>query len=102
MHLLTVVNALWLAAGVLLLLPCIVLACEVVLAVTDDGKVSTWAGPRVRSAIVVPAHNEASILASTLRSLAPQLAQGDRLLVVADNCSDATASVAAAEQAEVL
>jgi hypothetical protein len=39
--------------------------------------------------VLVPAHNEESGIAATLAALLPQLAAGDRLLVVADNCSDA-------------
>lgn len=53
-------------------------------------------------AVLVPAHNEAGGLADTLRSLMPQLLPQDRLLVVADNCTDATAQVARQHGAEVL
>jgi len=66
--------------------------------------------PRPRAArptrftIVVPAHNEEHGLPATLASLAklewPSAAR--RVLVVADNCSDATARVAALHGAEVL
>jgi cellulose synthase/poly-beta-1,6-N-acetylglucosamine synthase-like glycosyltransferase len=47
-------------------------------------------------AVLVPAHNEATCLADTLTAIQAQLAEGDRLLVVADNCTDGTAAVAAA------
>jgi cellulose synthase/poly-beta-1,6-N-acetylglucosamine synthase-like glycosyltransferase len=52
--------------------------------------------------ILVPAHNEAMVIAATLQSIQAQLVGGDRLLVVADNCSDDTADVARAHGAEVL
>jgi cellulose synthase/poly-beta-1,6-N-acetylglucosamine synthase-like glycosyltransferase len=55
-----------------------------------------------RVAILVPAHDEAPGIATTLAALLKQLAPGDRLLVVADNCSDDTAHVAAAAGAEVV
>jgi cellulose synthase/poly-beta-1,6-N-acetylglucosamine synthase-like glycosyltransferase len=55
-----------------------------------------------RLAVIVPAHNESSELIPTLRDVKAQLSGGDRLLVVADNCSDDTAAVAAAEGAEVI
>lgn len=57
---------------------------------------------RPRTALLVPAHDEAAGIADTLRSIAPQLAPGDRLVVVADNCSDNTAAIAAAAGAEVI
>jgi cellulose synthase/poly-beta-1,6-N-acetylglucosamine synthase-like glycosyltransferase len=50
----------------------------------------------------MPAHDEALGIAATLRALLPQLAPRDRLIVVADNCSDDTASVARQEGAEVI
>jgi len=53
-------------------------------------------------AVLVPAHNEESGIAATLAAVRAQLAPGDRLLVVADNCSDATADVARAAGAEVI
>ena len=53
-------------------------------------------------AVIVPAHNEGANLISTLRDIRGQLAPGDRLLVVADNCADDTAEIAAREGAEVV
>jgi cellulose synthase/poly-beta-1,6-N-acetylglucosamine synthase-like glycosyltransferase len=50
----------------------------------------------------VPAHDEALIISRTLQTILPQLAPGDRLVVVADNCTDETAALAAAEGADVL
>ena len=60
--------------------------------------------PAVRPpvAALVPAHDEARGIASTLQNLLAQLQPGDRLLVVADNCSDDTAARARAEGAEVI
>ncbi|HZZ42250.1 MAG TPA: glycosyltransferase, partial [Tepidisphaeraceae bacterium] len=45
-------------------------------------------------AILIPAHNEQTGLPATLTSITPQLLPHDRILVVADNCTDATADVA--------
>ena len=53
-------------------------------------------------AVLVPAHNEQEVIESTLRTLLPQLQAGDRLLVVADNCTDDTAHLARAAGAEVV
>lgn len=49
---------------------------------------------RPRLAVVVPAHNEERGITNSLDSFLPQLRDGDRLLVVADNCTDQTAEVA--------
>ena len=52
--------------------------------------------------VLVPAHNESLGLAETLADIRRQLSTHDRLLVVADNCSDDTAVVARAAGAEVV
>lgn len=57
---------------------------------------------RPRIAVVVPAHNETKMLARTLATVLPQLGEQDRLVVVADNCTDDTAEVAAKSGAEVV
>jgi cellulose synthase/poly-beta-1,6-N-acetylglucosamine synthase-like glycosyltransferase len=53
-------------------------------------------------ALLMPAHNEALVLPQTLSILVPQLSANERLLVVADNCSDETAAIARRFGAEVL
>jgi cellulose synthase/poly-beta-1,6-N-acetylglucosamine synthase-like glycosyltransferase len=55
-----------------------------------------------RIAVIVPAHNESAGILPTIEDIKRQLNPGDRLLVVADNCSDDTAAVAAAAGAEVI
>ncbi|MGZ8983179.1 MAG: glycosyltransferase family 2 protein [Methylotenera sp.] len=52
--------------------------------------------------VLIPAHNESSGIVATLNSIRPQLKSNDRLLVVADNCSDDTAEIAEANGAEVI
>jgi cellulose synthase/poly-beta-1,6-N-acetylglucosamine synthase-like glycosyltransferase len=47
-----------------------------------------------RLAVVVPAHNEATVIQATLAHIRAQLRCDDQLLVVADNCTDETARVA--------
>ncbi len=59
------------------------------------------AGASVRCTVLVPAHDEEAILALTLVSLAEQTRPPDRVLVVADNCTDATAEVARAHRVDV-
>jgi cellulose synthase/poly-beta-1,6-N-acetylglucosamine synthase-like glycosyltransferase len=57
---------------------------------------------RPRTAVLMPAHDEATIIDGTLRRLMPQLQPEDRVVVVADNCSDDTARLARATGAEVI
>jgi len=57
---------------------------------------------RPRVAVLIPAHNEAVGISETLATIRPQLHVDDRLLVVADNCQDTTAEVAAVAGAEVI
>jgi cellulose synthase/poly-beta-1,6-N-acetylglucosamine synthase-like glycosyltransferase len=51
------------------------------------------AGP-ARVTVIIPAHNEQATLPDTLSSLREQVFTVDRIVVVADNCSDLTADVA--------
>lgn len=57
-----------------------------------------------RVAVLVPAHNEEHGIAATIRLIRSQLneTRGDRVVVVADNCTDATATIASAAGAIVL
>lgn len=45
-------------------------------------------------AVLIPAHDEAGGISATLSTVLPQLAQQDRLIVIADNCTDETAVAA--------
>lgn len=53
-----------------------------------------------RLTVIVPAHNEQAAIGGTIRSIKQSLPQGWRILVVADNCTDATAELARAAGAE--
>lgn len=53
-------------------------------------------------AVLIPAHNEASGIERTLATITPQLRQQDRLVVIADNCTDNTAAVARSAGATVV
>ena len=89
-------------AALLLMVPAMVLFVEVLMALRPRARPALVAGDRPRVAVLVPAHNEALMISRTLRTILPQLARGDRLLVVADNCTDETASLANADGAEVV
>lgn len=55
-----------------------------------------------RTAVLIPAHNEGAGMLPTLRDVQAQLGPADRILVVADNCSDDTAEAARAAGADVV
>ena len=59
-------------------------------------------GTAPRIAILMPAHNEEAGIKDTIANLLPQLSAGDRIVVIADNCADDTATAARAAGAEVL
>ncbi|MFZ4520038.1 MAG: glycosyltransferase family 2 protein [Microthrixaceae bacterium] len=72
------------------------LAPKIVMAETRG----VFAGP-VTVTVLIPAHDEAASIGATLDSLALQEPRPDRVIVVADNCTDATAEIARAHGAEV-
>ncbi|MBZ0262567.1 MAG: glycosyltransferase [Hyphomicrobiales bacterium] len=56
----------------------------------------------LRAAVLIPAHDEEDGIGATVSGIARQLDPSDRLIVVADNCSDATAERAGAAGAETI
>ncbi len=88
---------------VLLLIPAVVVTLECLVASLPWREVDARPDQRRPNlAVLMPAHNESDIIAETLASIMPQLLAGDRVLVVADNCSDDTASIAEACGAQVV
>jgi cellulose synthase/poly-beta-1,6-N-acetylglucosamine synthase-like glycosyltransferase len=55
----------------------------------------------LRLAVVIPAHNEEDCIGATVECVRQQIGQQDRVVVIADNCSDATAERARAAGAAV-
>lgn len=87
--------------GLLLLIPTIVLLVEV-LASFFKVRPQELHSSTPRITVLVPAHDEAVTIGKTVASLLPELGDRDRLLVVADNCTDETAAIARAGGAEVI
>ncbi len=90
-------------------LPVLVLLAQVALGLRQrrarpDGEsiVPNVLAVRPTVAVLVPAHNESAVICATLAGLQTQLRPGDRLLVVADNCTDNTAELAHAAGAQVV
>ncbi len=102
---LSVLSYLLLILTGLLAIPVTVFCLEIIAAITlSNRKLAVRAdhSSRRRVAVLVPAHNESTGLQPTLADINSQLLPGDRLLVVADNCTDDTAIVATAGRAEVI
>lgn len=57
---------------------------------------------RHRFVVVIPAYNEARVIARPVADLTSQLGDGDELWVLADRCTDTTAEVAAQAGAQVI
>lgn len=65
-------------------------------------KTKHYPGKAGSCAIIIPAHNEEVTLQATLASINEQVSENDRVIVVADNCTDTTAAIARQMGAEVL
>jgi len=59
-----------------------------------------YAGP-VTVTVLIPAHNEESCIDETIRSIRSQSHAPERIIVVADNCTDGTATIARTAGVEV-
>jgi cellulose synthase/poly-beta-1,6-N-acetylglucosamine synthase-like glycosyltransferase len=102
----------WITAGlstaaVLAALPVCVIVVQVLVAVIARQRSARPALPdrspgRPAAAVLVPAHNEAAGIERTIESILAQTAPGDRVVVIADNCSDETAPIARACGVEVV
>ena len=88
--------------AVLLLTPSLVIFVQVLSACLLKANESAIPEKEISIAVLIPAHNESSGLVATLNSIKAQLKTTDRLLVVADNCSDDTAEIALANGSEVI
>jgi len=104
----TLVSYLLVFVSLLLAVPAVLLAVEVMAALTLRRAGTTGYTKRhIRqstavTAVLVPAHNEGVGILSTIADIKSQLFSSDRLLVVADNCSDDTASITEATGTEVV
>jgi cellulose synthase/poly-beta-1,6-N-acetylglucosamine synthase-like glycosyltransferase len=96
-----IVAALLYIVLLVLLVQVLVLLTQVVMAFALPGAGPVLTGRRPRIAVLVPAHNESSGVGATIANLQAQLVPGDRILVVADNCSDDTADAVRRAGADV-
>jgi len=95
-------HTLLILGNLVVLVPVGVFSAEVALSLLPTRKRSATALARPTVAVIVPAHDEAADIRGTVSALRTQLRAGDRLVVVADNCSDDTARLAELAGAEVV
>ncbi|MEG3846404.1 glycosyltransferase family 2 protein [Microcoleus sp. herbarium19] len=89
------IDAFLLAIALIILIPVAVLFLECTAALLSPrNSTADTKSPRPKVAVLIPAYNEAAGIAATISTVLPQLAPQDRLLVIADNCTDATAEIA--------
>jgi cellulose synthase/poly-beta-1,6-N-acetylglucosamine synthase-like glycosyltransferase len=89
-----------LALAALVAVPFVVLSVEVFASILPPREMAP-AAARPRCAVLVPAYNEELGITAAVRIVQDQVAPGDRIVVVADNCTDATAALARAAGVEV-
>jgi cellulose synthase/poly-beta-1,6-N-acetylglucosamine synthase-like glycosyltransferase len=76
-------------------LPAAMFCLEVLMALLPRKRYDSYSLPAdARLVVLIPAHNEQAVIEATLRTLLPTMPDGSHILVVADNCSDATALIA--------
>jgi len=98
---LTVIHVLLILGTLLLALPAGLLLTQVALAMKRPDPLPAVPRP-ARIAALIPAHDEGHGVRATIMQTLSQLGPDDRVLVVADNCSDDTADQARMVGAEVV
>jgi len=99
-----ILETIFLGLLLILFLPVLLFSLQVLLSLPLFGRkpAAIAASARPSIAVLVPAHNESAGILPTLQAIQARLQAGDRLLVVADNCTDDTAELAASAGAEVI
>ena len=85
---------------VIVLIPILTFSLQCFLSFLPRAKSKVEQDQLPRLAVLVPAHNEEAIISGILSDLKSQAKSEDRIIVIADNCEDATAEVARTHGAE--
>ena len=92
---------LWLIS-IPVMVPLIILMCELAMGLMKLNAPDSASDNPPRVVILMPAHNEAAIIAETVKAVLPALPANSTLLIVADNCTDETAQIARESGATVI
>ena len=97
-------NIVLIIIAALVAIPAAMFCLEVLLAVINRPRAILPAptGTTPKFAVLIPAHNEQAVIEKTLQTLLQTIPPGNRVVVVADNCTDNTAAIARECGAKVL
>lgn len=90
-----------LALAAIVCMPLLVIGIEALASLFPQPR-PTLSGTRPGCVVLIPAHDEASGIGTTIRNVREQTSEIDRILVVADNCTDNTAEIARAAGCDVI
>ncbi len=110
-----IVDFIFLAAGIIIFIPCLVFFLECLGAFIlssprlnleninpQESLKDKASASRPITTILIPAHNEAEQIINVIQVLQTQITEQDRVIVIADNCHDRTAELARSTGVEVL
>lgn len=95
------VSGLLIVMSLIVSIPIVTFALQCFLSFLPRVKSNFDPGKLPRLAVLIPSHNEEDIVSGILQDVASQAKEGDRVIVIADNCTDGTADVARSHNAEV-
>jgi cellulose synthase/poly-beta-1,6-N-acetylglucosamine synthase-like glycosyltransferase len=87
---------------VLLGVPSLLISLELLLGQKRLKKIPTNDSPKKSCTILMPAHNEELVIENTLLQLKQEVSADDRIVVIADNCTDKTVSICESLNVEVI
>lgn len=97
-----VIQLLFITTALVLLIPVTVLSIQVLSAYLPKYQALSIESTHIKIVVLIPAHDEEAGISKTISSILPQLKSIDRLIVVADNCTDNTAKISQEMGAEVV
>ncbi|NJK56663.1 MAG: glycosyltransferase family 2 protein [Pleurocapsa sp. SU_5_0] len=98
-----IVDFIFIAAGIIILIPCLMFFLECLGAfILSSPSLNLENIKRPITTILIPAHNEAEQIIDVIQVLQTQITEQDRVIVIADNCHDNTAELARSTGVEVL
>lgn len=77
-------------------------ALQIFLSIFATKKTSPALKTNIKTAVLIPAHNEELVIVNTLRDLCSKIDDQTSIVVIADNCSDKTADLARAFDVQVI
>lgn len=89
-------------AAVILSIPALVFFIECAASLFFSSGAAATRPEGVSVTVLIPAHDEANGIGATVADVQSQLAVADRIIVIADNCTDETAATARGAGAEVI